>query len=193
MCFNGSMAIQATKSTDSDLLPQLQNQYPNVNFNKFINCIDQGLSDPDISKLLPLSRWQVFYIRNRLNKLNQQLTHLRDNKVDYLLSDQLQSLRLRSILLAYFLKDGQIETIPDKIKVMLLDATNRAVGTSEDKQQVIINVKGNAQFNTVNLSPDEISQLQGNTSKQILDNLLTTPSVSGGGDDKIGDKKPENE
>lgn len=187
------MAIQATKSTDSDLLPQLQNQYPNVNFNKFINCIDQGLSDPDIAKLLPLSRWQVFYIRNRLNKLNQQLVHLRDNKVDYLLSDQLQSLRLRSILLAYFLKDGQIETIPDKIKVMLLDATNRAVGTSEDKQQVIINVKGNAQFNTVNLSPDEISQLQGNTSKQILDNLLITPSVSGGRDDKTGDKKPDNE
>ena len=177
----------------NDLLPALKKQYPQIDFSKFIALNNSEFSSYKISADMGISQSMAWRIQQRLNKANIIITDFRDRKVDYLLTAQYQAIELQAKTVEYFLVDSNFARLKDFEKIKLLQAMNNIAGTLEDKQQVIINVKGNAQFNTVNLSPDEISQLQGNTSKQILDNLLITPSVSGGRDDKTGDKKPDNE
>jgi len=154
------MPAQANKSKDTNLLPQLKSQYQKLDIDKFQALHQADWSSYELAAEFGISQNLAWRIKTKLSEVKQTLTHFKDNKLNYLSESQYHALALQSKIIEFYLQDCEFDKLNNKEKVMLLDSTNRIAGTLEDKQITIINVKGNLNVNSFNLSAEESTLLQ---------------------------------
>lgn len=154
------MPAQASKSRPTDLLPDLQRRHPSIDFDHLQALVNADFSTYEIADKLGISQPMAWRLTKEINNLNQQLTQFKDNKLDFFAGLQLKSIRFQEMLIDYFQQDSSFRELKPKEKIMLFDALNRTTGTLEDKQITIVNIKGNLNINSINLSPEESTLLQ---------------------------------
>ena len=132
------------------------------------------LKTKEIAEILNIDRTTVWRNIQKIKDKEGPFKAFKNNKADILLDSTRHSLMLDRRVTNYFLdmSDSDFDKLTTHQKIQLKSACNAAAGTMFDKHTTIINVQGDVQMNSINISESEAESLQLKSTSDLAVKIL---------------------